>query len=61
MQPDLECDIKKDVNPNMTSECWSPFTCWLFVAQCKYLRKKKHIHMHYLCYNVNENLFVCLI
>ena len=53
MQSDLERDVKQDVHPKMTSHCWSPFACWLFVAQYKYLRK--NIHMHYLCYNVNEN------
>ena len=33
----LECDVKKDVQPNMTSECCSPVACWLFLAQYKHL------------------------
>ena len=58
MQPGLKCDVKKDVHPNITSECWSPVVCWLFLAQYKYLMKIQCIHMHYLCYNVNENEIV---
>ena len=29
----MEIDIKKDINPNVTSECWSIFACMLFMAQ----------------------------
>ena len=29
----LERDLKKNVKPNMTSECLSPVACWLFWTQ----------------------------
>ena len=29
--------FKKDINPNMTSDSWSPVACWLFLAQFKHL------------------------
>ena len=32
----LEDDVRKDVIPNMTPECWSPVACWLFLAQYKF-------------------------
>ena len=44
MQIGLEHDAKKDVHPYMTSECWSPVVCWLFLAQYKYLRKTMYSH-----------------
>ena len=34
MHPGLECDVKKDVHPNMTSACWSPVACVLFFFVC---------------------------
>ena len=33
----LERDVKTKVKSNMTSECWSPVACWLFLTQLKYL------------------------
>ena len=44
MQPGLECDVRKDVHPNMMSEYWSPVACWLFLAQYKYLRNTMYSH-----------------
>ena len=33
----LECDVKGNIIPNMTSECWIPVTYWLFMTQHKCL------------------------
>ena len=37
MKSGLERDVKKDVNPNLTSDYWSPVDCCLFLSQYKYL------------------------
>ena len=37
MQSGLDCDVKTNVKHNMTSECWSPVACWLYLTQYKYL------------------------
>ena len=41
----LESDVKKKVNPNMTSECMSPVVCWLFLTQYKHLTIIMYSHV----------------
>ena len=51
----LECDVKKNFNPNMTSKCWSQVAYWLCLAQYKHVTTimySKALSMLYV--NTNE-------
>ena len=37
VRSDMERDVKKGVNSNMTSECWFSVACWLSFAQYNHL------------------------
>ena len=39
-----ECDVKKNVKPNMMSVCWPPVACWLLLTQYKNLTCTMYPH-----------------